>query len=259
MTRFTFTGLVVAALILAALTRSSGVEASVGVVAARIAPLTDLTYTLGQNIRGALATLTDRRNLRQENRSLTQEAARLTQENARLSLEAHRLSLALGVKRNQAPGIVAVASVIGSSSGGLYRRLFIAAGRDQGLSLGMPITSGAGLVGVVAELDAHQAVVRTIVDSQSRVGVQLAGQPGRGIAYGSPPDRLRVELPATSNPRVGELLLSGAIQGLFPEGIPVGRIVQVVLPAPGALQRVVIARPLVSFSLLEEVVVLKPL
>ena len=56
----------------------------------------------------------------------------------------------------------------------------------------------------------------------------------------------------------GDLLLTGAPLGLFPDGIPVGRVERVERVQGGLKQRAWV-RPAVDLSLLEEVLVLRPL
>jgi rod shape-determining protein MreC len=56
----------------------------------------------------------------------------------------------------------------------------------------------------------------------------------------------------------GDLLVTGAPLGLFPDGIPVGRVERVE-KALGGLKLRAWVRPLVDLSLLEEVMVLRPL
>ena len=184
--------------------------------------------------------------------------ARLTTENARLRLEVARLARALEVKVGQAPGVVAVAPVVAEDASGLYRRLVLGLGSQDGLRPGMPVTAPQGLVGLVVEVEAHRALVRTLLDPESRVGVRVGEKPGRGVARGTPPELLVAEFPPTVAVAPGDLLLTGATLGLFPDGIPVGRVERVER-AQGGLKVRAWARPLVDLSLLEEVVVLRPL
>jgi len=90
------------------------------------------------------------------------------------------------------------------------------------------------------------------------VGVRVGEKPGRGVARGAPPGLLVAEFPPTVAVAPGDLLLTGATLGLFPDGIPVGRVERVER-AQGGLKVRAWARPLVDLSLLEEVVVLRPL
>ncbi|AFV76248.1 cell shape-determining protein [Thermus oshimai JL-2] len=221
------------------------------------APLPQLGHRLGQNLRAGLSALTNRQDLYAENQALKEELALLRSENARLRLEVERLARALEVKA-KAPGVVAVAPVIGEDLSGLYRRLLLGMGSRQGLRPGMPVAAPQGLVGLIVEVEEDRALVRTLLDPESRVGVRPEGTPGRGVARGAPPDRLLAEFPPTVPLKPGDLLLSGAALGLFPDGIPVGRVERVER-VQGGLKQQAWVRPLVELSLLEEVIVLRPL
>ncbi len=228
-------------------------------VLGRTAPIYALGQRIGQNLRAALSALSDRRDWRSEALRLRAEKRALEQRVIQLELENARLRRVLKVRETQAPAVVAVAPVIAEDPSGLFRRLVLGLGAEAGLEPGMPVTSAEGLVGVILEVTPKTAVVRTLVDPESAVGVRPEKAPGRGIAYGRPPDRLRVRFPREVRVQEGDLLVTGAIGGLFPEGIPVGRVVQVEPPGPGELLYWAWARPEVRFSLLEEVVVLRRL
>ena len=184
MLRLVYLGYVLLALALSALTANFAPQFP-GEVSARIAPLFGLGHRAAQNLRAAATTLLDRRNLRHENRLLAEEVAWLKESNLELKVELERLRRALAVREAQAPGVVAIAPVITEDTSGLYRRLILGLGEADGLSVGMPVTSPDGLVGVIIETTPHRAVVRTIVDPESRVGVRPEGSPGRGIAMES--------------------------------------------------------------------------
>jgi len=228
-------------------------------VAGRTAPLFSIGYRVGQNLRAALFTLADRRDWRSEALRLRREKAELEKRLVRLELENQRLRRVLKIREQQAPGVVAVAPVIGGDPSGLFRRLVLGMGAADGLAVGMPVTSEEGLVGVIVETAPKTAVVRTLVDPESAVGVRRLRGPGRGIAYGRPPRTLKVRFPCEAGLQPGELLVTGAIGGLFPEGIPVGRVVRARPPVPGQLACWAEAEPLVRLSLLQDVVVLRRL
>ena len=255
MLRLVYLGYVLLALTLSALTAHTAPTLPAE-VAAYTAPLFGIGHRMAQNLRAAGRYLFDRRDLRTENAMLREEVAWLKEGNLELKVEVERLRRALEVHESQAPNVVAVAPVISEDTSGLYRRLILGMGDADGLSVGMPVTSAHGLVGVIIETTAHRAVVRTIVDPESRVGVRPADAPGRGIAYGEPPASLRVELPVETQIAIGDVLVTGSLRGLFPEGIPVARVTAILPRSPGALRKVVRAEPLVKFGLLEEVVVL---
>jgi rod shape-determining protein MreC len=256
--RTLFGFLLVLGLVISSVTRQAAPSLP-GEFAATIAPVFGLTYRLGQNARAAITALLDRRNIWAENDGLKVRAGELEQENARLRTEVRRLSAALSVEAAQAPQILKVASVIDEDPSGLYRRLVLGQGSNAGLRVGMPITSKGGLVGTITEITERTALVRTILDPESVVGVKVLGQPGRGRAYGQPPSGLRVEISPDAKVKVGDKMISGSIQGLYPADILVGTVTKVLASKPGDLKQVVLVKPSANFSLLEDVFVLKPL
>ncbi|MEZ0347018.1 MAG: rod shape-determining protein MreC [Thermus sp.] len=255
--RLLFLLLLALGLALAALTRPLAPRVAL-LLSPLTAPLPTLGHRLGENVRAGLAALANRQDLYGENRTLRAKLAALEAENKRLRLAVERLSRALRVRQEQAPGVVAVAPVVGEDLSGLYRRLVIGLGEQDGIRVGMPVTAPEGLVGLVVEVEAHRALVRTLLDPESQVGVRPEKAPGRGVARGAPPDRVLAEFPPTVQVSPGELLLTGAPLGLFPAGIPVGRVERVER-VQGGLKLRAWAKPLVELSLLEEVIVLRPL
>ncbi|MFX8258229.1 rod shape-determining protein MreC, partial [Acinetobacter baumannii] len=78
----------------------------------------------------------------------------------------------LKVQASQAPGVVAVAPVVGEDLSGLYRRLILGLGERDGLRMGRPVTAPEGLVGLIVEVEERRALVRTLLDPESQVGVR---------------------------------------------------------------------------------------
>ncbi|MGC8904300.1 rod shape-determining protein MreC [Thermus sp.] len=222
------------------------------------APLPAWGYRLGQNLKALWSALNNRQDLYGENQALRAKVALLEAENKRLALKVNQLERALRVRQSQAPGLWAVAPVVGEDLSGLYRRLVLGLGERDGLRVGMPVTAPEGLVGLVVEVEERRALVRTLLDPESQVGVRPERAPGRGIARGAPPGHLVAEFPPSVRLNPGDLLLTGAPLGLFPDGIPVGRVERVER-SPGGLKLRAWVRPLVDLSLLEEVMVLRPL
>jgi rod shape-determining protein MreC len=250
--------LLVLGVFLATVTRQSSPRLP-GEFSANVAPLFGWSFRFGQNAHAALSAVFDRRDLRAEQRAMQEELEQLKQENQRLYIENRRLQATLRVQVQQGLGVVAVAPVIDDDASGLYRRLILGLGSNQGLRVSMPVRTADGLVGVITEVTENRAVVRTLLDPESVVAVRFPNSPGRGQAFGAPPRMLRVEVPPEANVKVGERIFSGALQGLYPAGITVGTVTEVQPSAPGALKKILLVRPAVQFSLLDEVQVLRPL
>jgi rod shape-determining protein MreC len=256
-TRLIGLGLLALAFLMSGLTRQGEVLSAE--FSARTAPVLGIPYRLGQNLHQALSDLARRNRLEEEVRNLQQEIERLRQENLNLSLQVQELSAVTKIQAAAPVGVETVAPVIEQNLTGLDRTLILGKGYTSGLQVGMPVAAPAGLVGVITAVTAHQAVVRTLLDPNSVIGVRLADGPGLGIARGDPPDALEAEFPPEVSLHLGEPVVSWALRGLFPNGILVGTIAKIPPLPPGALTQTVILKPAVQFSLLQAVVVLRPL
>ena len=116
-----------------------------------------------------------------------------------------------------------------------------------------------GLVGRVVETSAGSAVVRTVLDPQSRVGITGRGRGGQGIAMGLPDGNIRVaDFIEVDEVRVGDLVETNSIGGLYPRGVLVGTVVEVPLRDPNGLRRTFTVEPAVELSTLLEVALISP-
>src|SRR5690606_2637456 len=123
----------------------------------------------------------------------------------------------------------------------------------------MPVTVPQGLVGIITEVTANTAVVRTIVDPQSRVGVSVRDRGGQGVVVGDVADQLRVtRFIQSQEVQVGDLVETSSYGGLFPIGVLVGVVQEVLPPDPNDLRRSFLVRPSVDLATLREVVLLAP-
>ena len=149
------------------------------------------------------------------------------------------------------------ARVVSTSTSNFELTMEIDRGRDDGVTTGLPVVSGAGLVGRVIDVSRGRATVLLVTDPSSSVGVRLAsGDVGVAVGRG-PRSSLRVDLiePATKVQRGEAMVTSGLQQSVFPPEIPVGRVVAARAPT-GALQQDVTIEPAVDIERLSFVKVL---
>lgn len=150
------------------------------------------------------------------------------------------------------------ARVISTAPTNFQLTITIDRGSDEGLDVGMPVVTSAGLVGRITEVSKIRSTVLLISDPQSNVGVRLANSGEPGVARGGgtrnpmPLDLITTEVPVD----VGEpVVTSGLERGLFPAQIPVGRV-RSTSAAPSALQKEILLDPSVDLVRLEFVRVL---
>ena len=218
-----------------------------------------LLYRAGINVRRSVEDLVERRDLQAEVTRLSSEVAALREESRQLDLVIGRLREALAVREDQSPGVVTTAAVTGGSSGAVLARLSLDKGVRHGLSVNMPVTVPAGLVGIVTEVAGGSAVVRTVVDPASRVGVTVRGKGGAGIAVGEIGGRIRVtRFIEDESVAVGDHVETSSYGGLFPRGVLVGTVDEILPPSPNELRRSFLVRPAVDLATLLEVVLTAP-
>lgn len=219
----------------------------------------DLLHRAGTNLRLTVDSVVDRRDLRAEVERLEDELAAARQEARFLELEVQRLEQVLEVRRSQSPGVVTTAPVVGGTVGAELARLIVGRGAEDGVMVNMPVTVPAGLVGIVTDVGPTSAVVRTVVDPQSRVGVTVRGKGGQGIAVGEVGSLVRVTRFIVDDPvEVGDVVETSSFGGLFPAGLRVGVVREVLPPDPNELRRSFLVEPGVDLATLQDVVVLAP-
>lgn len=197
--------------------------------------------------------------------SLSAENRRLLRENRQLRLQAETFS---DVQRENArirtllqlaegSGLRGVhARVIASSLSGLDRSVTIDKGRRAGIMPDHGVVAPEGLAGRVVWSGTGTAKVLLLTDAQSAVGVRI-GQAGEtGLARGTGGRNLLLELVERAAldqgaVKPGDVVVTSGYQGgIFPAGLPVGRVESVDLAIRGTEYRIFV-RPFVRFSQLD--------
>ena len=152
------------------------------------------------------------------------------------------------------------ARVVGAPVGNFEQTIELDKGTDDGIVEGMPVVTGAGLVGRVVTASGARSVVRLVTDPASAVGIRLLGADELAVASGEGPGRpLSVGFvePNASVERGDRAVTSGVEEGSsLPAGIPVGRVTEVVA-GPGRLEQEVELEPLPDLGRLRFVDVLR--
>lgn len=151
------------------------------------------------------------------------------------------------------------ARVVSASTSNFRLTVELGKGRDDGIAEGMPVVTGAGLVGRVVDASRTRSVVLLLTDRTSSVGVRLSRSGDVGVANGHGYERdLGVDLidPATEVRRGEVVVTSGLQNSAFPPGVPVGTVVRAE-SRQGELQQEVAVRPIVDLTRLTFVQVLQ--
>jgi rod shape-determining protein MreC len=136
----------------------------------------------------------------------------------------------------------------------------IGKGSSDGVAVDLPVVTGAGLAGRVLAVSRDRATVLLLKDPESGVGVKIEKSGTTAVAKGrGDSSTLRLDF-VDPNAEVtkGEIVYtSGQQNSPFPAAIPVGTVSKVT-KTRGDLQQDVLVKPLVDFSRLDYVKVLRP-
>ena len=147
--------------------------------------------------------------------------------------------------------------VVGTEPNPYLRYVTINVGTRQEVEVGMPVvSSGAGLVGRVAQVGPRTAKVQLLTDPDSAVAALLQTSRVTGLVVGRPDGVLCMEyIPQEESINVGEIVLTSGLGGFVPKGLVVGQVTEV-QQVDYALFQTAIVRPVVDFSRLELVLVI---
>jgi rod shape-determining protein MreC len=139
-----------------------------------------------------------------------------------LDAENQRLKANLRWIPDAAPSYVSARAV--ADAGGVYARaVLLSVGPNHGIRKGEIALDERGLVGRVTEVGARTARVLLITDLNNRIPVTLENSRGQAILIGTNGPRPRLIYWTDGGmPQEGERVVTSAVAGAFPAGLPVG-------------------------------------
>ena len=119
----------------------------------------------------------------------------------------------------------------------------------------MPVVVPEGVVGQVVDVSVGYSKVLLLIDPNSAIDALCQRTRARGIIKGGSNKKCAFEYVLRKNDvRVGDVILSSGLDGVYPKGIRIGRVSSVVKRNSGIFQTVEV-EPYVNFDKLEEVLV----
>ncbi|HVY69800.1 MAG TPA: rod shape-determining protein MreC, partial [Verrucomicrobiae bacterium] len=224
-------------------------------------PLFGLVGLSHQAAEQAGNALTPRKALVQELEYLRRENFRLQEEarqNQEVWRENQRLRIATGLP-NKLPWPVKLARVAGRDPANWWRMILIDLGARDGLRPNLPVITGEGLVGKVAEVELAQSRVVLLGDPNCRVSALVQEtRDNTGVITGSSPgvfDYQMVDLtylPMNPEIKAGQRIVTSGLGMDFPPGIVIGKLADIRSVGHGLYQeaRVILAA---NLNQLEEV------
>ena len=149
--------------------------------------------------------------------------------------------------------------IISGSSDSWSRSVTIDKGEESGITVNMPVTSSAGVVGQVIDTGPTSSTVRLLTDENSSVAAMVQSSRAHGMLCGSVSGEIRLELVSTDlEVNVGDVVVTSGLGGVFPKGLPLG-LVKSVEKADGAQYYTIVVEPFAHANNLEEVLVITSL
>ena len=122
-----------------------------------------------------------------------------------------------------------VGEVISVELSNLRQRLLVNRGGTHDVHRGQPVITGDGVLGQVFRIGPFSSEIILITDSEHALPVQVLRSGVRSIALGTG-RATALELPYVPqnyDVKVGDVLVTSGLDGVFPFGLPVGRITKV--------------------------------
>lgn len=241
----------VVALILIQAARSHWLDKPLSYLSSFSLPVYKLTEIPSEMTRSLQAFLSSRESLREENSRLRAEALVLrakTQKLASLRAENLRLRELLNSSSHKEESVL-VAEVVGLAADPAQHVFIIDKGRADGIREGQAVIDAEGLIGQVIDVAHNHSRVMMITDPTHALSIQVNRNGVRAIIEGTGLiDLLEIShVAATTDVKVGDLLISSGLGGRFPAGYPVARISEVTID-PGEPFATVRARPLAQLD-----------
>jgi rod shape-determining protein MreC len=201
----------------------------------------------------------DWRNVRAENRRLREEIQQLRIDALRVSEtvdENVRLRRLLALQQ-RLPLATLSGEIIAREWGGWVRSLTVNRGRGDHVARMTAVISPDGLIGRIVDVRVGASVVQVLTDPASTVGAHVVRTRTPGIVEGEPRGTIRFKYMARDGAgiQVGDMVVTSGLGGLFPRGIPIGRV-RAIDDRGSALFHYAAIAPAVDFARIDEVLLL---
>ena len=193
-----------------------------------------------------------------ENERLIREVARLANEKNELIERIARQKRVAGLmafKDNRKKDSL-VASVIGRDATQWSKVVVINKGSRHGLKKYLAVVTNSGVIGQIIYAGPNTSKVLLTIDSRSAVDSIFQDSRVSGVVVGTGKEQCQIKyVPSNAKIKVGDRVLSSGMGGIFPKGLFIGTVFQVVKKKQGLFQEITLT-PGSDLSKLEEVLVL---
>lgn len=225
-----------------------------------MAPLQRLTAGVGGTVRGIfdryvmlVGTQAENEQLEARIRDLERRSTHLGE----MELMNRRLKRLLALER-ELPTKAVSAAVIARDASVWFQSLTLNKGEIDGIQIGMPVIAPEGVVGLISSTSLHASRVLLLTDPNIGIDVLVQRTRGRGILSGLLEQGTTLKYVKRSDDvQVGDRVVASGLDGVFPKGLPVGRVTNVSRKDRGLFLYAEV-QPEADASRLEEVLVALP-
>ena len=151
-----------------------------------------------------------------------------------------------------------IAKVIGYDATQWSKVIFINRGTDHKVQKNSSVMNNAGVIGHVIHSSPNSSKVLLITDSRSAVDSLFQETRESGITIGTGENICKMKfVPISAKVNLGDKVISSGLGGVFPKGLVVGTVVDIVKKSQELFQDIMVA-PSADLSNIEEVIVLLP-
>ncbi|HIQ74062.1 MAG TPA: rod shape-determining protein MreC [Candidatus Cottocaccamicrobium excrementipullorum] len=228
-----------------------------------LVPLQTGVNAVGRGIYTGIRDYSQLKEALDENERLKEDIARLTEENNRLQAEQYELArlrdlyeLDQEYMNYEKIG----ARIIAKDSGDWFQVFRVNKGSADGVEVDNNVIAGGGLVGIVTDVGANYATVRSIIDDSSRVSA-MALQSGDNCIVGGDltlfeEGRLRItNISRDGDVKTGDAIVTSNISSKFMPGILIGYAADITVD-PERLTKSGYLIPVADFDNLQEVLII---
>ena len=203
-----------------------------------------------------VAVYSENQALKLENEQLKQASLNITE----IMAENERLRTMLNYKQGASQFDLVTATVIARNPETWASTIVINRGTADGIAKDMPVVTPQGLVGNVVSVYSNSAKIQLILDPRSAVGslVQRTESRVAAIVEGNSANKLAprmVNIARDADIIKGDKIITSGFGGIYPKGLLVGEVTDVVNEEGGLLKYAVL-KTAVDFGRLEEVFVI---
>lgn len=210
-------------------------------------------------VQGVADSVSGLMNAYTENRELKQKVSELAQVKFRdqtLAKENKQLKAELKLKNSLTDYSTVSAAVMSRTPSSWQQQLVINKGQTSGIKKNMPVLSGGGLIGRVAEVNKTNSKVELLSDtseSSNRFSIVINGTDGKSVngiitGYNARTNELIMgQVTSTAKIKKGAKVVTNGMGGITPKGLYVGKVSRIGKDDYGLAKKVYI-KPATNFN-----------